>query len=948
MSHIIKPSFLGRFFGSIHKIKLQDTGIIVFYKSGETTNIELVNACNFPSVDKKLFSSSLVIQSPKKSTFHYLNSHDCSEVIKHIHIIVKKSIDQCIERAHALYSQLAKDEYLRDSSIEILTECIAPILDIYTRDRSTWEANIDGIQSKYLKELYEVHPLAKNTLIIREQFETKILQERNSFYDSVESNPLTLEQRLSVVRDNDRNLVLAAAGTGKTSVMIAKALDLIDRKVAKADEILILAYNKSAAIELRERFILRSSTQNISPELPTIITFHALGVKILRDANIHTYLSKFSEDPGKLTKWLTDWVSEKIVTDSKFMQVFIDLLYEPVNPFEIKTKEEYELFIRDSNYKTLNGDLVKGYQELVISNWLYMNSIDNVYEAQYKKKKRLVAGINYSPDFYLTESDIYLEHFGIDRKGKTRPDIDAVQYNNEMESKRQLHREEGTTLVETYHYDWIEGNLENKLLELMKSNEISIKPRPKEEVYEKLNSEGLIKDGVKKYIKCLQAIRVEQLTDSNILHRLEEFEIPNAAKYTELLSQIHQAYKRELVQQNCIDFDDMIIRATSSARHSNVSEKFSHILVDEFQDISEARLAFLKALIKQGRSVRFTAVGDDWQSIYRFSGGKLELTTRFDELVGTKTETKLQKTFRYNNSIAQTAGTFVMRNPEQYKKNVITHTQVEKSQVILLDSLVNKKEDLSMRIVQILNTIRKNDKIGSIAVLARYRYLLTDAKEKVNDKTTFKNIKYWTFHGSKGLEADYCILIGFTQGKLGFPNDNREEDIIEALLPSLDSFPHSEERRLLYVGITRAKKKSYLIADPMACSSFINELLAPIYNLHIASSTFEERYRTIFKCPNCVAGYLKQYSGKFGVFYKCTSGKACSSKPRICQKCGSPAIDGKTKSICNNPNCNESINICDICGRVMRQRESKYGTFWGCSGYGIKDDQCKHTKKFIT
>ena len=151
----------------------------------------------------------------------------------------------------------------------------------------------------------------------------------------------------------------------------------------------------------------------------------------------------------------------------------------------------------------------------------------------------------------------------------------------------------------------------------------------------------------------------------------------------------------------------------------------------------------------------------------------------------------------------------------------------------------------------------------------------------------------------------------------------------------------------MYVGVTRAKKKSYLIADPMACSSFINELLAPIYDLHIASPTFKEKYRKVFKCPICEAGYFKQYTGKFGVFYKCTSGKACLSNPRTCQKCGSPSIDGKTKSTCNNSNCKESINICDICGRVMRQRESKYGLFWGCSGFGVKNDQCKHTQKLI-
>jgi DNA helicase-4 len=947
MLHIIKPSYFGGLFSSINKIEIHDNDIVIFNKSGSTKSINLTEACNFPKVEKKIFSSILVIQSPENITLKHLNSKDCSRVIKHLQSVVKEPIEQLIIRANEFFSKYARDEYLRDSSLDKLTEYITPILNNYKGNLAAWQANIDNAYTQFLDELADMHPFKENKGVIRENFEKKILQERKPFYDFVESNPLTPEQRLSVVRDNDRNLVLAAAGTGKTSVMIAKALDLVDRQVAKSDEILILAYNKSAATELKERFLLRRSTLNVVYELPTIMTFHALGVKILREANIHTYLSKFSEDPNKLIKWLTDWVSEKIISDTKFMQIFIDLLYEPTNPFSIKTKEEYELLTRDSNYRTLNGDMVKGYQELLISNWLYLNGVEYEYEAQYKKKKRLVPGVNYSPDFYLIESDIYLEHFGIDRNGNTRPDIDAHQYNEHIKLKRQLHQEQGTTLIETFHYDWVEKNLESRLSELINSNGITLKPRTKEEVFKKLNSEGLVNRGVKKYIKCLQAIRVEQLSDNDILNRLKEFKISNADKYTILLGQIHSAYREELIQQNCIDFDDMIIRATSAVEQSDFSPTFSHILVDEFQDISAARLSFLKALIKHGKAVRFTAVGDDWQSIYRFSGGKLELTTRFDELVGTHTRTKLQKTFRYNNSIAHTAGTFVMQNPEQYQKEVVTHTKVDKSQVILLDSLVNKKEDLSQRVVQILNTIRKNDERGSIAILARYKYLLADAKDKVNSLTSFKNIKYWTFHGSKGLEADYCVLIGFSQGKLGFPNDNKEEAVVEALLPSLDSFPHSEERRLMYVGITRAKKKSYLIADPMASSAFINELLSPKYELKIASSTFEEKYRKIFKCPICVAGYFKKYSGKFGLFYKCSSGKACDSNPRTCRKCDSPSVDGKTKSICNNHNCNESINICDICGREMRQRESKYGKFWGCSGYGIKHDQCKNTKKII-
>ncbi|HHB1596831.1 TPA: 3'-5' exonuclease [Vibrio campbellii] len=117
--------------------------------------------------------------------------------------------------------------------------------------------------------------------------------------------------------------------------------------------------------------------------------------------------------------------------------------------------------------------------------------------------------------------------------------------------------------------------------------------------------------------------------------------------------------------------------------------------------------------------------------------------------------------------------------------------------------------------------------------------MLSDTRTALSKVKLIDKVNFWSFHKSKGLEADYCVLIGFFQGKSGFPNENRDDAIIEALLPSLDSYPHSEERRLLYVGITRAKKKCYIIATPSAPSDFITELLAPKYELNIASTAFQ-------------------------------------------------------------------------------------------------------------
>lgn len=945
---LIRASFFGKIFGKYSKIEYDENQLHLFVKNKLEKSFSWNDATGFINISSGIFGSTLeFIFDSTLLQIHLLTKSACKDNLIVINELITPIINQRILNKKSLFTEYAQLEYLRDSKVALLDNELLPLLTSYKDQSKYWDDKLSKNSLEFLNDCSKIFPLSEIAIKqVRGKFESETLNSRSNFYDKIESNPLTQEQRLAVIRDNDRNLVLAAAGTGKTSVMVAKALDLIDRGLAKPEDILILAYNRAAATELEERLNIRGKLASVDESSrPQVKTFHALGREILTRAKQSVKISVFSEDPLKLDMWISGWFINKMQSDENFMKNFINLSYQPINPFDFKSKEEYDNYIRDNDYRTLQGERVRGYQELLIANWMYLNCVEYEYEPSYVSKKRIEIGFDYKPDFYLIDSQIYLEHFGIDRQGNTRADIDKDKYNQEIQQKKELHKEFGTTLIETFHYNWVEGNLENILQQHMLDNHITIKQRPKDEIFKQLNESVFFIDGIKRYLKCLQAIRVERLSDEDIYSRLEQKNIVNSKNYTELLSDIHQAYIDELKKQNSIDFDDMIIKAITTVNNGGFKPKWTHILVDEFQDISAARMEFLNSLITNSDFPRLTVVGDDWQSIYRFSGGKLELTTQFESLVGSCSTTMLQKTFRYNDSIALTAGEFVMQNPEQYIKKVITHTHVDSSQVYLLDSQVSDHENLELKTVQVIQNILKNDPNASISVLARYRYLLENAKEEVSRNIQNKNIKYWTFHGSKGLEADYCVLIGFFQGKTGFPNENKEEAVVEALLPSLDTFEHSEERRLLYVGITRSKKKSYLIADPRATSVFINELLSPKFNLNIASKTFNEQYREIFKCHSCTTGYFKMKTGKFGDFYSCSSGSVCNSKPRICTKCGSPSVDNREESVCNNANCREIIKICNVCGRPMIKRQGTFGVFLGCTGYGIKGDQCKNTRK---
>lgn len=849
-----------------------------------------------------------------------------------------------VERTFEALVRATQDEYLRDSSIAKLDELTKGLTEQYQISKPLWKKYLPPKTLQMLKQICACVPLTDHAQRIRMDFETQTRREKKDFFNSVEKNPLTTQQQLAVIRNNDRNLVLAAAGTGKTSVIAAKTLHLINNMSVSSTDILVLAYNNAAAAELRERIEARAAALKIGiKEFPKIKTFHALGREMLRANKQSTHISIFEEDRKKLKIWVTDWLSNRLQSSEGALYDLLKTLHEPHDPFKFETAAGYEAYIRDNELRTLQGDLVKGYQELLISNWLFSNSIEYEYEPKYMPKRRIDIGYDYKPDFYIVDADAYLEHFGIDRDGQTRPGIDAKNYNQKIVSKRELHEEQETKLLQTFHYDWLEGNLEARLEQQIR--ECGLKPIPYEGIFNKLNEIGAISDRANLLLDCLKAIRVEGLSDIETWQRLNKGKVFYPKIWAEILCELHEDYRSELENQNAIDFDDMIIRATDSLVSGGYRPEWSHVLVDEFQDISSARMNFIERILASPKHPTFTAVGDDWQAIYRFSGGKLQLITQFDKLIGSNTTTKLDKSYRYNDSISHIAGTFVMENPEQYKKEIETHQSASEPQVYLLDEINEDEPSLPDKVEQIIQTIRENDMNGSIAVLARYRWVL-DKCRRHNHNNGVSKIHYWTFHGSKGLEADYCILTGLFQGKSGFPNYKRDAAVKEALLPQGDDYPHSEERRLLYVALTRARNRSYLVADALAPSEFIVELLSPKYELNIVSQSFGENFRRIFKCPKCQHGYLKLRKGTFGEFYSCTTGHTCKIRPRKCDKCGAPAIDGRARSQCSNSDCGHSIKICTQCGRPMHIRNGQFGKFWGCSGYGLKEDRCKNKERF--
>ncbi|EOZ3808757.1 DNA helicase IV [Citrobacter youngae] len=288
------------------------------------------------------------------------------------------------------------------------------------------------------------------------------------------------------------------------------------------------------------------------------------------------------------------------------------------------------------------------------------------------------------------------------------------------------------------------------------------------------------------------------------------------SKRIKLMAPLLKAWKSALKEENAVDFSGLIHQAIVILEKGRFISPWKHILVDEFQDISPQRAALLAALRKQNSQTTLFAVGDDWQAIYRFSGAQLSLTTAFRQHFGEGDRCDLDTTYRFNSRIGEIANRFIQQNPHQLKKPLNSLTAGDRKAVTLLD-----ESQLDALLDKLSGFAKAEERI---LVLARYHHLKPASLEKAATRWPKLQLDFMTIHASKGQQADYVIVVGLHDGNDGFPAPARESIMEEALLPMVEDFPDAEERRLLYVALTRARHRVWLLFNKDAPSCFVDEL----------------------------------------------------------------------------------------------------------------------------
>ena len=743
------------------------------------------------------------------------------------------------------------------------------------------------------------------------------------------SSPPTVEQAAAIATDEDATLVLAGAGTGKTAVITGKIAHLVRNRGIPPREILVLAFNRKAAEEIRERLPDNLAGAHVA-------TFHAFGRRVIADVEVAPTLSKLAEDEAMLIVFI-DRLLVDLLDDPRQSPVVADFITrhraDYRSQFDFDTPGEYYDHVRRSELRTLSGDLVKSFEELEIANFLTLNGVSFQYEKPYPVETATPWHRQYRPDFYLPDHDIYIEHLALDRQG--RPPKGWTGYAEGVGWKRDIHKRYGTRLIETYSWQQRAGVLRHRLREQLEEAGVTFQRVSIRTLLVELGR-WLISWLAQLLATFLNQFKASGISADTLRERARHSgDRTRGEAFLDLFEQVCSRYDQQLGEEK--DFHDLINHAAAHIRNGRWESPYRYVLVDEFQDISAGRMALLQAL--KGPGVAYFLVGDDWQSIYRFAGSDVALVRECGRYLGHVRERALSRTFRFARGIMGPSTAFVVRNPAQTQRTLRPAEGVRDGGVTVIAS-----DDPARGLRDALRDIQACEGASgapvSVLVLGRYRSSRGALPPPHRGRLC---LEFSTVHAAKGREADYVVVLDLRDARRGFPSQHDDDPLLGLVLPPPPggSYRHAEERRLFYVALTRARRGTYLVADSLRPSPFVNELLRETTGLRRLGEFRRDRTPT---CPRCRTGSLDV--SRTGQRMSCLNFPFCRYRAPRCQTCrpGFLVISDRS-SRCTNPSCNASPPACGSCrAGVMVIRKGRPGWFLGCTQYA-SDQPCTNTQR---
>ena len=831
---------------------------------------------------------------------------------------------------------------------------------------------ISSEDEKFFEKFYnKPETFETDTKQANKRYINQELKDNSDLFDDLDGKSLDSQQREAIVVDEDAVKVIAGAGSGKTFTIQGKVKYLTEKRDVDPSEILAISFSNASVDDLKERIA----------EPIDIKTFHKVGKDILTQYNqysrpdtsalkriIKRYLTKKALKNEDISKKLIEFFSFYINVppsddDIKYEGDLLDW-QEGVDFSTLKRR------FKNKQRETLNNEIVRSYEELYIANFLFIYGIKYTYEKiysypnknferEFNKFKEFLFSFNeeipdelknditkdllnltdifeeyeikdYLPDFYLDDYNIYIEHFGLNRNcenhligGKS-----SEEYVKEMEWKRKVHKKYGTTLIETFSYYQSENRLLTRLAEKLQAQGVEFNEIDYREVYRILLENKTIKEWedfivlLKTFIELFKGNNYDETKFKEFYDYVgglkDSFSKDRTIAFLKIVEEIYNDYEAYLLKIKKIDFNDMINKSSDCIVKNGLDLPYKYIIVDEYQDTSFTRYNLLRNIC-DSIGAKIMVVGDDWQSIYSFSGCDVNIFTKFDNFFDVCETRYIEKTYRNSQQLIDASSNFVMKNPNQTRKELksskslkypiklvnfdndfdeILKFELIIKNIINQSTFKNKKILILGRNNKDIFNLLKNFNVENEYGKRKFEILGDEDKLRRNKfvKIVYRespdvNIEYRTVHQSKGLECDNVILINLKNWKAGFPNKMVDDPVLNFVKRNGDSFSYAEERRLFYVALTRTKNNVYLLAPYFKSSVFVQELKtdANVELLNLEHNRLEtlkniekngERYviPTKLKCPVCKTGVVLLESfwnkGKLNRVLKCSHNMA--------------------------------------------------------------------------
>lgn len=742
----------------------------------------------------------------------------------------------------------------------------------------------------------KAHVLDSERAEHNKQFVERQLSENKQYFDHVLGTyPLDPQQRDSIVKLEDNCLVIASAGSGKTSTIVGKAKYMVEKQHVDPTKILLLTYTKKAANELSERMKISGISSG---------TFHSLAYHIIAevtgqapsicsaDVPLNVFRKLMIDDAAFLNA-----VDNYIINFQSLMKLEHDYV-DAFSYFEDRKKYGIQALFPDVDGKII---FTRSEEEKRLCSILTRLGLLFRYECSYPVDTRTPERRQYKPDFtiYFKNASgewqrVFLEHFAIDRNGNTPQWFGEgtkggwrkanEKYIEGVAWKRKLHSMHGTVLIETASADFHDNTVEEKLVAQLRKYHVPIQPRTDKELYDLLvkRNRQLENTVFTLLLSFVTLMKANEKTIDGLLgsfpskegQMLTFTEKRNQYIITKVVKPFYDAYQEQLAKNYEIDFTDAIIQATRICRE-RLWQHYDYILVDEFQDISIDRYKLLQALRTDLPRTKLYCVGDDWQSIFRFAGSDMALFYEFEKYFGFTELCKIETTYRFHQPLIDKSSEFIMKNPAQKEKTIKTPQGDQKRTYLYFEKCGSEEGSVKKKVEEIVAMLPKDE---TVLLMGRYNYdavsvgfsgLIDHADNRIKIRIGDRDIFFLSVHSAKGLEADHVILVNCNQGAYGFPSLIEDDPILDFVLSKSEQYPFAEERRLFYVAITRAKKRMYILYDEKRPSPFISEFML---KLEIGS----------YLCPKCLAGKIvpfKNGTASNGTPYRSF---VCSNKEAGC------------------------------------------------------------------